>query len=93
MSRLREVIESTIPQLEKKKPMFEVTPDVQKKVIKMADLFLKTVEAQNALVDSFTDWFESKGKKLVGLADDDYSLDDMDVLMGLVIKEFEKRLK
>ena len=93
MSKLREVIERTIPQVEKKKELLEVTPEVQKKVIKMADLFLKTVEAQNALVDSFTDWFESKGKKLVGLGDDDYSLDDMDELMGLVTREFEKRLK
>jgi|WetSurMetagenome_2_1015567.scaffolds.fasta_scaffold1207182_2 hypothetical protein len=93
MSRLRELIESTIPQLEKKKPMLEATPEVEKKVAKMADLFLKTVEVKNALIDSFTDWFESKGKKLVGLADTDYSLDDMDVLMGIAIKEFEKRLK
>ena len=93
MNALRTAINEAIEVVEPRKPLVEVTSELETKLTRMAQTFLKAPDAKNALIDSFTDWFEAQGKKLAGITDDEYSLDDMDAIMAVVTKEFDKVLK
>lgn len=92
-SRLQQITEEAILLLEKRKPVMEMTDEAEKKIDKMVDLYLLSREAKQALRDTFTDWFEAVGKKLVHLKDDEYSLDDLDAIMEVVQKKIDQLLK